>query len=200
MTRNVIETLHDRRFTLTRLPKPWGHKASGLGETPMHSTRSVLGKCVYLVTLAMSLFDLQDVCIAIRSTATLDLPMVVDMIGIYGLKGPYSGQITHCPSYTFRIDLNKACDHNQLSSACYYQLTSEQYHKTTQAKYSPPEHSAQDIQNTPKLNPAKTPVCIHYTTQCLPELLTPKWFYPETTHDTTSITPYCIVQLRTVPH
>ncbi|KZV35962.1 Potassium transporter [Dorcoceras hygrometricum] len=53
------------------------------------STRSVLGKCVYLVTLAMSLFDLRDVCIAIRSIATLDLPMVVDLIGIYGLKGPY---------------------------------------------------------------------------------------------------------------
>ncbi|KZV26999.1 hypothetical protein F511_21864 [Dorcoceras hygrometricum] len=53
------------------------------------STRSVLGKCVYLVTLAMSLFDLQDVCIVIGSIATLDLPMVVDLIGIYGLKGPY---------------------------------------------------------------------------------------------------------------
>ncbi|KZV50420.1 hypothetical protein F511_37377 [Dorcoceras hygrometricum] len=53
------------------------------------STRSVLGKCVCLVTLAMSLFDLQDVCMAIRSIATLDLPMVVDLIGIYGLKGPY---------------------------------------------------------------------------------------------------------------
>ncbi|KZV58131.1 hypothetical protein F511_36389 [Dorcoceras hygrometricum] len=53
------------------------------------STRSVLGKCVYLVTLAMSLFDLQDVCIAIGSIATLDLPMVADLIGIYGLKGPY---------------------------------------------------------------------------------------------------------------
>ncbi|KZV18336.1 hypothetical protein F511_23934 [Dorcoceras hygrometricum] len=53
------------------------------------STRSVLGKCVYLFTLTMSLFDLQDVCIAIGSLATLDLPMVVDMIGIYGLKVPY---------------------------------------------------------------------------------------------------------------
>ncbi|KZV48609.1 hypothetical protein F511_27212 [Dorcoceras hygrometricum] len=53
------------------------------------STRSVLGKCVYLVTLVMSLFDLQDVCIDIGSIATLDLPMVVDLIGIYGLKGPY---------------------------------------------------------------------------------------------------------------
>ncbi|KZV42409.1 hypothetical protein F511_33950 [Dorcoceras hygrometricum] len=53
------------------------------------STRSVLGKCVYLVTLAMSLFDLQDVRIAIGSIATLDLPMVVDLIEIYGLKGPY---------------------------------------------------------------------------------------------------------------
>ncbi|KZV40814.1 hypothetical protein F511_19641 [Dorcoceras hygrometricum] len=38
----------------------------------------------------MSLSDLQDVCIAIGSIATLDLPMVVDLIGIYGLKGPYS--------------------------------------------------------------------------------------------------------------
>ncbi|KZV14084.1 acyl-CoA dehydrogenase-related protein [Dorcoceras hygrometricum] len=37
----------------------------------------------------MSLFDLQDVCIAIGSIATLDLPMVVDLIGIYGLKGSY---------------------------------------------------------------------------------------------------------------
>ncbi|KZV39429.1 hypothetical protein F511_24133 [Dorcoceras hygrometricum] len=30
-----------------------------------------------------------DVCMAIGSIATLDLPMVVDLIGIYGLKGPY---------------------------------------------------------------------------------------------------------------
>ncbi|KZV43821.1 hypothetical protein F511_24408 [Dorcoceras hygrometricum] len=37
----------------------------------------------------MSLFDLQDVCIAIGSLATLDLSMVVDLIGIYVLKGPY---------------------------------------------------------------------------------------------------------------
>ncbi|KZV29007.1 protein SUPPRESSOR OF protein 3 [Dorcoceras hygrometricum] len=37
----------------------------------------------------MSLFDLQEVCIAIGSIATLDLSMVVDLIGIYGLKGPY---------------------------------------------------------------------------------------------------------------
>ncbi|KZV17936.1 G-type lectin S-receptor-like serine/threonine-protein kinase [Dorcoceras hygrometricum] len=37
----------------------------------------------------MSLFDLQDVCIAIGSLATLALPKVVDLIGIYGLKGPY---------------------------------------------------------------------------------------------------------------
>ncbi|KZV46592.1 hypothetical protein F511_39115 [Dorcoceras hygrometricum] len=37
----------------------------------------------------MSLFDLQDVCMVIRSLATLDLPMVVDLIGIFVLKGPY---------------------------------------------------------------------------------------------------------------
>ncbi|KZV14733.1 hypothetical protein F511_43037 [Dorcoceras hygrometricum] len=37
----------------------------------------------------MSLSDLQDVCIVIGSIATLDLPMVVDLIGIYELKGPY---------------------------------------------------------------------------------------------------------------
>ncbi|KZV17887.1 hypothetical protein F511_02734 [Dorcoceras hygrometricum] len=35
----------------------------------------------------MSLFDLQDVCIAIGSITTLDLPMVVDLIG--RLKGPH---------------------------------------------------------------------------------------------------------------
>ncbi|KZV44162.1 hypothetical protein F511_13085 [Dorcoceras hygrometricum] len=37
----------------------------------------------------MSLFDLQDVCIAIGSLTTLDLPMVVDLIGIYVFKGQY---------------------------------------------------------------------------------------------------------------
>ncbi|KZV24163.1 3-oxo-5-alpha-steroid 4-dehydrogenase family protein [Dorcoceras hygrometricum] len=37
----------------------------------------------------MSLFDLQDVRIAIGSIATLDLTMIIDLIGIYGLKGPY---------------------------------------------------------------------------------------------------------------
>ncbi|KZV18002.1 putative mitochondrial-processing peptidase subunit beta [Dorcoceras hygrometricum] len=37
----------------------------------------------------MSLFDLQDICIVIGSIANLDLPMVVDLIGIYVLKGPY---------------------------------------------------------------------------------------------------------------
>ncbi|KZV57532.1 hypothetical protein F511_20461 [Dorcoceras hygrometricum] len=53
------------------------------------STRCVLGKWVYLVTHAMSLFDLQDVCMVIGSLATLDLPMIVDLIGIFELKGPY---------------------------------------------------------------------------------------------------------------
>ncbi|KZV20807.1 hypothetical protein F511_43726 [Dorcoceras hygrometricum] len=37
----------------------------------------------------MSLFDLQDVCTVIGSLATLDLPMVVDLIGILELKGLY---------------------------------------------------------------------------------------------------------------
>ncbi|KZV44344.1 putative LRR receptor-like serine/threonine-protein kinase [Dorcoceras hygrometricum] len=41
------------------------------------------------VTHAMSLFDLQDVCMVIGSIATLDLPMVIDLIGIFELKGPY---------------------------------------------------------------------------------------------------------------
>ncbi|KZV29249.1 hypothetical protein F511_35550 [Dorcoceras hygrometricum] len=53
------------------------------------STGCVLGKWVYQVTLEISLFDLQDVCIVIGSLATLDIPMVVDLIGIYVLKGPY---------------------------------------------------------------------------------------------------------------
>ncbi|KZV54975.1 fasciclin-like arabinogalactan protein 8 [Dorcoceras hygrometricum] len=61
----------------------------GIGSVHAVSTGCVLGKWVYLVTLAMSLFDLQDVCIVIGSLATLDLPMVVDLIGIYVLKGPY---------------------------------------------------------------------------------------------------------------
>ncbi|KZV49903.1 hypothetical protein F511_40300 [Dorcoceras hygrometricum] len=30
-----------------------------------------------------------DVCIVIRSLVTLDVPMIVDLIGIYVLKGPY---------------------------------------------------------------------------------------------------------------
>ncbi|KZV31105.1 hypothetical protein F511_14986 [Dorcoceras hygrometricum] len=42
----------------------------------------------------MSLFNLQDVCIAIGSLATLDLPMVVDLIEIYVLKGPYCSLTT----------------------------------------------------------------------------------------------------------
>ncbi|KZV18800.1 hypothetical protein F511_37195 [Dorcoceras hygrometricum] len=44
---------------------------------------------VYLVTHAMSVFDLQDVCMIIGSLATLDLPMVDDLIGIFELKGSY---------------------------------------------------------------------------------------------------------------
>ncbi|KZV46252.1 hypothetical protein F511_08695 [Dorcoceras hygrometricum] len=57
----------------------------------------------------MSLFDLQDVCIAIGSLATLDLPMVVDLIGIYALKGPYCTLTTtdwflqELVSMTFRV-------------------------------------------------------------------------------------------------
>ncbi|KZV49933.1 hypothetical protein F511_20691 [Dorcoceras hygrometricum] len=35
------------------------------------------------------LFDLQDVCMIVGSLATLDLPMVVDLIGIFVLKEPY---------------------------------------------------------------------------------------------------------------
>ncbi|KZV33858.1 hypothetical protein F511_25117 [Dorcoceras hygrometricum] len=37
----------------------------------------------------MSLFDLRDACKVIGSLATLDSPMVVDLIGIYMLKGSY---------------------------------------------------------------------------------------------------------------
>ncbi|KZV26293.1 hypothetical protein F511_41353 [Dorcoceras hygrometricum] len=33
--------------------------------------------------------DLHDVCMAIESLTTLDLPMIVDSIGICELKGPY---------------------------------------------------------------------------------------------------------------
>ncbi|KZV23067.1 hypothetical protein F511_25109 [Dorcoceras hygrometricum] len=44
----------------------------------------------------MSLFDLQDVCKAIGSIAILDLPMVVDVIRIYVLKGPYFAPPPKC--------------------------------------------------------------------------------------------------------
>ncbi|KZV40387.1 hypothetical protein F511_01709 [Dorcoceras hygrometricum] len=37
----------------------------------------------------MAPFDLRDVCMVIGSLATLDLPMVVDVIEIFLLKGPY---------------------------------------------------------------------------------------------------------------
>ncbi|KZV36583.1 plasma membrane ATPase 1-like [Dorcoceras hygrometricum] len=89
-----IPQMHDRTsWKLESVSKPQNQLNSSINQNlntliPT-STRSVLGKCVYLVTLVMSLFDLQDVCIAIGSIATLDLPMVVDLIGIYGLKGPY---------------------------------------------------------------------------------------------------------------
>ncbi|KZV48176.1 hypothetical protein F511_19957 [Dorcoceras hygrometricum] len=75
------QTLHDRRLTLTRLPTQLRSSGDGVG--------CVLGKWVYLITNAMSLFDLQDVCMVIGSLATLDLPMVVDLIRIFELKGPY---------------------------------------------------------------------------------------------------------------
>ncbi|KZV58004.1 hypothetical protein F511_43521 [Dorcoceras hygrometricum] len=62
-------------------------------EHPMYvlgsGSATVFSNRVYLATHAMSLFDLQDVCIVIGSLATLDSPMVVDLIGIYVLKGPY---------------------------------------------------------------------------------------------------------------
>ncbi|KZV25637.1 hypothetical protein F511_18921, partial [Dorcoceras hygrometricum] len=78
------------------------------------STRSVLGKWVYLVTLAMSLFDLQDVCMAIGSIATLDLPMVVDLIGIYVLKGPYFyANHDQLPPYTHTRPPPFSADHTR---------------------------------------------------------------------------------------
>ncbi|KZV52925.1 serine/threonine-protein phosphatase 7 long form [Dorcoceras hygrometricum] len=39
-----------------------------------------LGKWFYLVANAMSQFDLQDVCMAIESLATLDLQMIIDSV------------------------------------------------------------------------------------------------------------------------
>ncbi|KZV55504.1 hypothetical protein F511_27237 [Dorcoceras hygrometricum] len=73
------------------------------------STGCVLGKWVCLVTLAMSLFNLQDVCIVIGSLATLDLPMVVDLIGIYELKGPYCMLTTIRASPKLRFRSHNGC-------------------------------------------------------------------------------------------
>ncbi|KZV25030.1 plasma membrane ATPase 1-like [Dorcoceras hygrometricum] len=67
--------------------------ASGLGETPMHvgvdASLSRIHRSQTCLHSRCHYSDLQDVCIAIGSLATLDLPMVVDRIVIYGLKGPY---------------------------------------------------------------------------------------------------------------
>ncbi|KZV35310.1 hypothetical protein F511_38729 [Dorcoceras hygrometricum] len=57
----------------------------------------------------MSLFDLQDVCIVIGSLATLDLPMVVDLIGIYGLKGPYCKWVYLVTLAMSLFDLQDVC-------------------------------------------------------------------------------------------
>ncbi|KZV27718.1 hypothetical protein F511_40860 [Dorcoceras hygrometricum] len=60
-----------------------------LGFYSVVSTRPDSGIRIRHCMPTMSLFDLRDVCIVIRSLATLDVPMVVDLIGIYVLKGPY---------------------------------------------------------------------------------------------------------------
>ncbi|KZV31413.1 hypothetical protein F511_05517 [Dorcoceras hygrometricum] len=65
------------------------HRCSYFQQIDSYVQVALSSKWVCLVTLAISLFDLQDVCIVIGSLATLDLPMVVDLIGIYVLKGPY---------------------------------------------------------------------------------------------------------------
>ncbi|KZV19959.1 F-box family protein [Dorcoceras hygrometricum] len=57
----------------------------------------------------MSLFDLQDVCIVIGSLATLDLPMVVDLIGIYVLKGPYCKWVCLVTLAMSLFDLQDVC-------------------------------------------------------------------------------------------
>ncbi|KZV17453.1 hypothetical protein F511_32932 [Dorcoceras hygrometricum] len=41
------------------------------------------------VDVSLSRIYRSQICISIGSLATLDLPMVVDLIVIYGLKGPY---------------------------------------------------------------------------------------------------------------
>ncbi|KZV17906.1 putative glutamate carboxypeptidase 2 [Dorcoceras hygrometricum] len=60
-------------------------RARRIGRTPLRAW----SRCIVVEDSPLAAFDLQDVCIAIGSIATLDLPMVVDLIGIYGLKGPY---------------------------------------------------------------------------------------------------------------
>ncbi|KZV35637.1 helicase domain-containing family protein [Dorcoceras hygrometricum] len=61
--------------------------AAGLGETPMHVGVDASLSRIHLHSRCH--YSISKMCIAIRSLATLDLPMVVDLIGIYGLKGPY---------------------------------------------------------------------------------------------------------------
>ncbi|KZV50333.1 xylosyltransferase 2-like [Dorcoceras hygrometricum] len=66
------EELHERSPTLPRTPKT---TIGNDGKLPKKLTHS---RCRY-----------SDVCMAIESLTTLDIPMVVDSIGIYELKGSY---------------------------------------------------------------------------------------------------------------
>ncbi|KZV45756.1 hypothetical protein F511_39844 [Dorcoceras hygrometricum] len=82
----------------------------------------------------------------------------------------------------------------------YYQLTPKLILRNDTTQYSRSERLAQGNRGTTKLNLAKTPVRIRYTTQRLPELITPKLFTPKQLTTRTNITPNYAVQLRPVPH
>ncbi|KZV41771.1 hypothetical protein F511_35689 [Dorcoceras hygrometricum] len=81
----------NRNFEGGQGPCKPGEGPSSTRETRSEQSQASQGKTSseHSVTHVMSLFDLRDVCIVIGSLATLDLPMVVDLIGIYVLKGPY---------------------------------------------------------------------------------------------------------------
>ncbi|KZV49695.1 RNA methyltransferase [Dorcoceras hygrometricum] len=55
----------------------WGHQVAGLGEVPMH------------VGVDASLSRIYRLPLCVGSLATPNLPMVIDLIGIFELKGPY---------------------------------------------------------------------------------------------------------------
>ncbi|KZV31954.1 hypothetical protein F511_39106 [Dorcoceras hygrometricum] len=125
----------------------------------------------------MSLFDLQDVCMPIGSIATLDLPMVVDLIGIYGLKGPYSAKEEQLLKWTKTDSLQTAVQRRLFITAKYREML---LHKFLEARHqnlvSGTPTSEIDLQVLDMLSEAHRIALIKFLEQ--PRLRKLKWTWP----------------------